>query len=118
MKSLNWEKITIKELAGIISTTLGKNGVNAVLVGGACVSIYSENKYVSGDLDFVVHESIKTVKPILEKIGFMQRGLNRFVHPGCDFFVELVPPPVGIGKQAPISRFNEIACKEGKIGCC
>ncbi len=115
MKRKNWANITIRSLAAIISSTLKKNGVDAILVGGACVSIYSENKYVSGDLDYVSYEGIKTVKPVLEKIGFMQQGLNRFVHPKCEFYVELVAPPVGIGEEVPINHFNEIACKEGKI---
>jgi hypothetical protein len=115
MKRKNWKNITIKSLAAIISSTLEKSGVDAVLVGGACVSIYSENKYVSGDLDYVAYESVKTIKPILERIGFMQKGLNRFVHPQCEFYVELVAPPVGIGEESPVNNFNEISCNEGRI---
>ena len=60
---INWGKITIRELAGIITSYLLKRDIDATLVGGACVSIYSNNKYVSGDLDFIVYEQIRQVKP-------------------------------------------------------
>ncbi len=42
----------LKELACLIYETLKNSGINAVLVGGACVSIYSHNRYQSSDLDF------------------------------------------------------------------
>ncbi len=70
---------------------------------------------MSGDLDYVSYEGVKTIKPILEKIGFRQEGLNRFVNPQCAFYVELVAPPVGIGEEVPINNFNEIVCEEGRI---
>jgi len=41
------------ELAAFISTAFQSNSINVVLSGGSCVSIYSEEKYVSMDLDFV-----------------------------------------------------------------
>lgn len=46
------EKISLKEFAGYISEELRMRGIEAVLVGGACVTIYSENRYQSYDLDF------------------------------------------------------------------
>jgi len=45
--------MTRLELAGLVSAEFRKNGINVVLSGGSCVSIYSEEKYVSTDLDFV-----------------------------------------------------------------
>ncbi len=73
------------------------------------------NRYVSGDLDYVSYDSIKMIKPVLERIGFRQEGPNRFVNKQCAFYVEFVSPPVGIGKQVPIEEFNEITCVEGRI---
>ena len=51
MKKIN-EMDTI-ELAAFVSDYLRKNGVENVLTGGSCAEIYSSEKYVSGDLDFV-----------------------------------------------------------------
>lgn len=40
------KKVGIKELAAIISSHLKKHNIEVVLVGGACVSLYSNNKYI------------------------------------------------------------------------
>ncbi len=47
------EKTTLVELAAIVSDALEREGIVATLSGGAAVSIYAENRYVSEDLDFV-----------------------------------------------------------------
>jgi len=46
-------KTSLQELAVIISTALERAGITATLSGGAAVSIYSDNAYLSADLDFV-----------------------------------------------------------------
>jgi hypothetical protein len=40
---IDWTKISLKEFAGYLSKELRKKGIETVLVGGACVTIYSEN---------------------------------------------------------------------------
>lgn len=47
MKEIDWGTIDIKDLAQVVSAELNKHNISAVLVGGACVSIYSHNKYLS-----------------------------------------------------------------------
>ncbi len=39
---IDWQKIRIKELAALISEKLRGEGVDSILVGGACVSIYTK----------------------------------------------------------------------------
>jgi len=51
--TLNWQNVGIKKLAAIISEYLQKNNIEVVLVGGACVSIYSDNRYLSYDIDLI-----------------------------------------------------------------
>ncbi len=58
---IDWENITLKELAGYVSEELRKRGVETNLVGGACVTIYSENRYQSYDLDYVTYEDMRKV---------------------------------------------------------
>ncbi len=41
------------ELAAYIYSYLKEHGIEAVLSGGACVTIYSQNRYISQDLDFI-----------------------------------------------------------------
>lgn len=57
---MNWKTISLKDLAGFLSEELRKKGIDVILVGGACVTIYSHNRYQSYDLDFVVYEDMKT----------------------------------------------------------
>lgn len=44
---IDWEHISLKKLAGYVSEELRKCGIETILVGGACVTIYSENRYQS-----------------------------------------------------------------------
>ena len=65
---IDWENLTIKELAGLVCSVLKNEGIDAVLVGGACVSIYSQNRYMSYDLDFITFEDHQKVKRALGKL--------------------------------------------------
>jgi hypothetical protein len=53
------ESTTIEGLAGIVSATLDAVGISAVLSVGAVVSIYTNNEYESGDLDFISSASTR-----------------------------------------------------------
>lgn len=59
---LNWKNISLKDLAGYLSEELRKEAIEIILVGGACVTIYSKNRYQSHDLDFVTYEDLRKVK--------------------------------------------------------
>jgi len=65
---VDWKNIGIKELAILVSGQLKKSGIDAVLVGGACVSIYSNNKYESMDLDYISPASLKDIRKALAAI--------------------------------------------------
>lgn len=114
MVNVNFKKITIEDLAKIVGAQLSKYGIEAVLVGGACVSIYSENKYISYDLDFITHESNKKIKAALKEIGFEYDKKKYYIHPDCEYFLEFLAPPVAIGSQ-PIQNFNTISSDLGSI---
>ena len=67
---------TLVEVAAIVSDALEREGIIATLSGGAAVSIYSENRYVSEDLDFVTIALVNDLKSALEPLGFIhtERG--------------------------------------------
>ncbi|MEI8300681.1 MAG: hypothetical protein WCG10_03610 [Chlamydiota bacterium] len=106
---INWNKIGLIELAGYVAEELRKKGIDTVLVGGACVTIYSENRYQSYDLDYVTYEDIKKVKKALLELDFIEKS-GYFQHEGCPWFVEFVSPPVAVGNE-PICEFNNITTK-------
>lgn len=110
---IDWEKISLKELAGYISEELRKRGIDTILVGGACVTIYSENRYQSHDLDYVTYEDMRKIKKALLELGFTEKT-RYFQHEGCQWFVEFVSPPVAIGNEY-IRDFNRLETCFGVI---
>lgn len=52
---IDWANISLKDLAGYVSEQLRIKGIDTILVGGACVTIYSENRYQSYDLGTARH---------------------------------------------------------------
>jgi len=100
--------ISLKDLAILICDYLVKNGIETVLTGGACVSIYTSDKYVSYDLDFVLlsYISRKKIKSLLERLGFQEKG-RHLKHEDTPFLVEFLAPPLSIGEE-PIKEINEI----------
>jgi hypothetical protein len=112
--SINWEKVDIKELAAIISSQLNKNNIEVVLVGGACVSLYSNNQYLSYDIDLVTDTPIRKISPVLGKLGFISTGGRLFQNPKCKFLIDFPAPPVSIG-DGPVLRFNNLKTRFGVI---
>jgi hypothetical protein len=107
--SLNWKKLTLKELAIIVSEKLESKRIYAVLVGGACVSIYSNNKYQSINLDYISPDSIEDIEKAMSELGFLRSNDYRhFERADCPFFVEFPPGPVAIGEEVDIKRYNTI----------
>lgn len=110
---IDWQKISLKDLAGFISEALRKKGIDTVLVGGACVTIYSENRYQSYDLDFVTYEDMKLVRRALSELGFIEKN-GYFQHADCPWFVEFVSPPVAVGNEF-IQKFDKLKTPLGTI---
>jgi hypothetical protein len=106
-------KLSVKELASLIYETLKKEGIDAVLVGGACVSIYSQNRYQSSDLDFVSYTELKSLEKILAKLKFERVGRS-FIHKKCPYLIDFVNPPVSIGHES-VRRFKTIKTKIGAL---
>lgn len=110
---IEWEKISLKELAGYVSEELRKRNIETILVGGACVTIYSENRYQSYDLDYVVYEDMRKVKKALLELGFIEKA-RYFHHEGCPWFVEFVSSPVAVGNEY-VRNFGSVETRFGTI---
>lgn len=111
---VDWGRIGLKELAAIVSEQLRKGGVDVLLVGGSCVSLYTGNRYLSHDLDFVTHSSLREIGPLLGKIGFQRKSSRHFSRDDCPFFVEFVAPPAAIGNE-PVREKAIMRTKSGEI---
>lgn len=94
--------LTIGELAAYIAEHLRSKGIETVLVGGACISIYSANEYSSFDLDFIITGSStrQKVRAALTEINFTEEN-RYFINPQTPFFVEFPSGPLAIGDEPP-----------------
>ena len=104
MNKHNFKNITLENLAAIISKCLFKHNIESILVGGGCVSIYSQNRYQSYDLDYVTYEDIKKIAVALNELGFKKKG-RHFEHKDCQYIIDIIAPPVAIGNE-PIEKYE------------
>ncbi len=108
------KKCDIQIIASIVCDCLLKHGIDAVLSGGAVVSIYTNNEYESKDLDFISSSDIKAIEKALVKIGFTKSSGRHFTHSETEYFVEFPKPPLAIGNM-PIKEWATQNNKAGKL---
>jgi len=100
--------MSLAALAARVCEHCRKHGIEIVLSGGACVSIYTRNRYLSYDLDFVLLETVtrKRLRSVMESLGFKEEG-RHFRHPDTPFLVEFLSPPLSVGAE-PVREIREI----------
>ena len=109
---------TLKELAGIVGAALSDAGIDAVLIGGAAVSIYTDNVYQTYDLDFMIAQvRPKAIAKALEPIGFKREGMGRhFSHPDTEFLVEFPTEELNFGEtNASLESVNILSTPRGNV---
>lgn len=113
MKSIS--EMTRLEFAAFVATELRKQNIRVVLSGGSCVSIYSADKYVSMDLDFIDDGFVKRSQIVrcMISLGFTEQH-RYFRHPDTDLLVEFPAGPLGIGDE-PITQVSEIETSTGVL---
>lgn len=110
-------KVSLKDLAGLVNSCLRKHAVDAVLTGGACVTIYSENKYQSLDLDFVTNAAeynIKAIQNAMRELNFEKAAEGFFAREDCSYIVEFIPPPLAVGSE-PVKNIATIRTRLGNL---
>ena len=93
------------EFASYVASKLKECGITVVLSRGSCVSIYSDDKYVSMGLDFIEVGlcSRAVITRCMCSLGFVE--MNRyFKHADTDLLVEFTAGPLGIGNE-PITEY-------------
>jgi hypothetical protein len=101
------------ELTAHVQGALRKVGIETVLSGGSCVSVWSENAYVSNDIDLIVDGfSWRTkLRAAMLDMGFIERK-RHFVHPRSNWFVEFPNGPLAVGEERP-KVITEIRLRTG-----
>jgi hypothetical protein len=107
--------MTLAELAAYVQTQLRTEEIEVVLSGGATVSLYSSNQYVSKDVDLINVRFIKRskVKAAMEKIGFQEQG-RYFSHPDSKFLVEFPDGPLSVGEES-VRKIDEVQLSTGLL---
>jgi hypothetical protein len=113
MKSL--AEMSVGEVAAYVAEQLRRNGINVVLTGGSCVSIYTDNRYQSYDLDFIEEgrSARKKIVACLREIGFLEKD-RYFTHTATRFFVEFPSGPLAIGDE-PVSNIAQLEFATGSL---
>jgi hypothetical protein len=110
-------KLSIIELAALICETLKRAGLQVTLSGGACAEIYSNSKYVTGDLDFVTNyfwpENDKKIEQVMTSLGFKRSG-RIYTNNTIAYTVEFPPGPLSIGEQYQIKPI-ELKLSNGNL---
>lgn len=94
-------KTTLKQMAAIVVEKLKEKKISAVLVGGAVVSIYTNNKYQSRDLDFISPADHRQIQEAMQELGF-KTDQKDFTHPKTNLTVEFPKGPLAIGDDEPV----------------
>lgn len=101
--------MTKAELAAFVQEHLRGKEIDVVLCGGACVAIYSHDKYVSMDLDMISTQFIapkrRLFREAMGEIGFIEQG-RYFAHPQTKVLVEFPKGPPAVGEE-PVKEIHE-----------
>ena len=97
------KRSSLEDVAAAVGRALREAGIDAVLTGGACATIYSEGAYQSRDLDFIVRAggTRAILDSTLARLGF-RRVHDRYLHSGSPFLVEFPRGPLSIGDDTSI----------------
>lgn len=90
----------ITELAGIIAEHLQLHGIEVVLVGGLAVEIYTENLYLTKDIDMVNtnYQAPKLIHAAMAELGFHKQG-RVYVNNTTKITVEFPSAPLSVGDE-------------------
>ncbi len=91
-------RTTLREVALTVGHSLARNGIRAILTGGACASIHAGGRYLSEDVDFVLEGPVRIedLDAAMAAIGYA-RDANRYVHSRSRFWVEFPRGPLAVG---------------------
>ncbi|MEH6551924.1 MAG: hypothetical protein V7744_18255 [Pseudomonadales bacterium] len=106
---------SITELAAIVANHLEAHDIRVVLVGGLAVEIYSENLYLTRDIDMVdiSYQSPAVMQQAMAEIGFTKQG-RVYVNHTTNISIEFPSAPLSIGEEL-IHETTNVETTAGKI---
>ena len=101
------------EIAAFVHDHLRSQRIDVVLSGGSVVAFYSNNLYVSKDVDLinVAFTKRSILRNVMEGIGFQEQG-RHFIHPDSQHIIEFPNGPLSVGQEA-VKNIQEVTFETG-----
>lgn len=104
-------KTSVQELLAIVSEHLSEKKISSVLTGGTVVSVYTDNKYESKDLDFISPHEHKELLKVMAEIEFTPDpgSKKNLKHSKCPITIEFPATTVILGgKYEQVDHEEEV----------
>lgn len=112
---MDYSKTSIIDLAAILAKHLQHHGVEVVLVGGLAVEIYTENLYLTKDIDMVNtnYKKPSYLNKVMGELSFRKHG-RVYINETTTITVEFPPGPLAVGNNL-ITNTTIAKTKQGEI---
>jgi hypothetical protein len=94
--------MTMAEFVAWVQRHLRAAGIDTVLSGGSCVTVWSANAYRSDDIDLIPDGfgQRARIREVMLGLGFSERN-RYFVHADAALWVEFPAGPLAVGEERP-----------------
>ena len=108
-------QFSMLQLAGHIAQHLKARNIDVVLVGGLAVACYTDNRYLTKDIDMVdiSYQSPSALQSAMKALGFQKKG-RVYVSDKTDIVVEFPSAPLSVGDEF-ITQHTEFKTEQGAI---
>ena len=112
---MDFKNTSMIELAVVVAQHLKHRDIRVVLVGGLAVEIYTENQYLTDDIDMVdiSYQKPAVLKAAMSELGFTKQG-RVYRNSSTDIVVEFPSAPLAVGDELIKDQTN-IETEFGKI---
>ena len=97
---MDFKSTSMIELAVVVAQHLKRKDIQVVLVGGLAVEIYTENQYLTNDIDMVdiSYQKPAVLRAAMLELGFTKRG-RVYRNSSTDIVVEFPSAPLAVGDE-------------------
>lgn len=112
---MDFSQTPIVELAAVVAEHLQSLGIDVVLVGGLAVEIYTENLYLTKDIDMVNtnYKKPREIHNAMAELGFQKKG-RIYVNASTEITIEFPSGPLSVGDE-PITKTTTEKVANGRI---
>lgn len=113
MARKNFQVCSMEELTQLIINHLANKDIQVVLVGGMAVSLYTNNSYLTKDIDMIdiSYQGPQSLRAAMSEIGFQKKGKN-YINSTTDIQVEFPSGQLSVGDEL----VTETTLIKGKFG--